>query len=119
MPIDSLEAALQWREEKDSGDSAERLRLARIQLVTEQTERVKIENRVRAGELVEVGYVHGEILRMVGQAKSEFLKLANDLPPRLAGLDEPRISRVIRDEVVAILTRLSDESTGEFPPVEK
>ncbi len=78
-----------------------------------------MENRLRSGELVESARVHQDILAMVSQAKGEFLKMANDLPPRLAGLDEPRIFKIIREEMIGVLTRLSDESTTAFPPVEK
>jgi phage terminase Nu1 subunit (DNA packaging protein) len=122
MPIDSLEAAIAWRESKSAGDSAERLRLARIALVNEQRERHQIENRVRRGELVEAGQVEADVMAMVSRARGEFLKLSSDLPPRLHGLDEAKMSLIIRAEIIEVLTRLSDETAALAalnPPVEK
>ena len=42
---------------------------------------------------------------------AEFMKLTNDLPGALVGLDAPQMQAVIREHIIEILTRLSDETS--------
>ncbi len=61
-------------------------------------------------DLVPIGDVQQSITRVVSGARAEILKLAADLPPRLEGLSASKMQRIIREMIVATLTRLSDEA---------
>jgi hypothetical protein len=63
--------------------------------------------QVETRELISIGEVKEDIIKCVSASRAEFLKLSSDLPPKLAGLDEAMIESVVRDEVNAILSRLS------------
>ena len=108
MPSDPA-AALKWREEKQSGDgSPEELRRQRIELVREQRRKLKLENEVRAGHLVSAASVQASATNVAATARNRLLKSANDLPPRLAGLGEVAILKILRAEYLEILTDLSN-----------
>jgi hypothetical protein len=63
--------------------------------------------QVETRELISIGEVKEDIIKCVSASRAEFLKLSSDLPPKLAGLEEAAIESVVRDEVNAILGRLS------------
>jgi hypothetical protein len=63
--------------------------------------------QVETRELISIGEVKEDIIKCVSASRAEFLKLSSDLPPKLAGLEEAEIESVVRDEVNAILSRLS------------
>lgn len=110
MPMDSVEAAMAWRDEiAGSADSAEQLRLERIKLVREQRTAKEIDNAKARRELVPIGEVIADIGTVVSAARGELLKLSADLPPRLDGLSPPRMQVVIREAIIDVLTRLSDD----------
>lgn len=114
MPTNSVPAALEWRKSNSPAscsDSAERLRLERIALVKEQRISREIENAKLRRELVSAGEVQQDIARVCSAARDQFLKLSNDLPPRLLGLSEAKMSVIIRAAVIDVLTRLSDETS--------
>jgi phage terminase Nu1 subunit (DNA packaging protein) len=55
MPVHTIEAALQWRSDKDKesgGDLKDQLVQARIKLVKEQERRIKLENDAAVGKTV-------------------------------------------------------------------
>jgi hypothetical protein len=107
MPCDSIQAAIAWRSQKASGDStAEALRAERIRLLRAQAERHETENEVRRGQLLEIGDVKADCLLVCGKARDRFLKMSNDLPPRLEGLSANKIAKVLHDEIVATLENL-------------
>ena len=115
MPMDSVEAAMAWRDEiAGSADSAEQLRLERIKLVREQRTAKEIDNAKARRELVPIGEVIADIGTVVSAARGEFLKLSADLPPRLDGLSPPRMQVVIREAIIDVLTRLSDETSNLY-----
>lgn len=66
--------------------------------------------RIETGELVPVGEVRQSMTRIVSAARGELLKLSSDLPPKLAGLSEPKMQAIIRAGIIEILTTLSDET---------
>jgi hypothetical protein len=115
MP-DDVAGALQWRADRESGDgSAEALRKERILLVRAQRERLEMETKVRMGELICAAEVKQSVYRVCRACRDEFLKLAaNDIPPRLEGCNAAQIQKILKGEVIAILTRLSDESANAF-----
>lgn len=115
MPMDSVEAAMAWRDEiAGSADSAEQLRLERIKLVREQRTAKEIDNAKARRELVPIGEVIADIGTVVSAARGELLKLSADLPPRLDGLSPPRMQVVIREAIIDVLTRLSDETSSLY-----
>lgn len=114
MP-DDPKAAIAWRKERESDGSVEALRKERILLVKAQREKIETETGVRRGELLPIGEVRQSIYRVCRAARDEFLKLAsNDLPPRLEGASASEIMKILKAEVHAILTRLSDETTDLY-----
>ena len=107
MPCDSIQAAIAWRSQKQSGDStAEALRAERIRLLRAQAERHETENEVRRGQLLELGQVKADCLIVCGKARDRFLKMSNDLPPRLEGLSANKLAKVLHDEVTLTLENL-------------
>ena len=65
-------------------------------------------------ELVPVGEVRQSMTRACSAARGEFMKLTSDLPPRLEGLPASSMSKIIKTEIIAILTRLSDETSALY-----
>lgn len=61
-------------------------------------------------ELVPRSEVREEIVRCVSAARAEIMKLTSDLPPRLAGLNESEIQRVLVGEIRNLLENLSSET---------
>ena len=107
MPCDSIPAAQAWRQNKQAGDNtAEALRAERIRLVRAQVERHETENEVRRGELLPIGEVRADCIRVTTLARDRFLKMSHDLPPRLEGLSADRIAAIVHDEVVQTLENL-------------
>ena len=107
MPSDSIQAAIAWRAQKQSGDStAEALRTERIRLLRAQAERHETENEVRRGQLLEIGDVQRDSMKVCSLARDRFLRLSFDLPPRLEGLSANMLAKVLHDEIVATLENL-------------
>ena len=107
MPVDSIEAAQRWRQDRLAKDNtAEALRAERILLIRAQRHRAEIENDVRSGELLEIGEVRADCITVCSRARDRFLKLSNDLPPKLEGLSADRIAQIVHDEVTETLTNL-------------
>jgi hypothetical protein len=65
-------------------------------------------------DLIPIGEVKDNIVKMVSAARAELLKLASDLPPQLAGSTAPELQKKLRAEIVAILTRLSDDCEAVY-----
>jgi hypothetical protein len=87
MPCDSIEAAQNWRSRKSSAGeiSADQLRAARYRLLEEQRQKAAIDNSERRGELVSAAEAYQGGLVVGASMKIAFLRLLNDLPPRLEG----------------------------------
>jgi hypothetical protein len=112
LPVDSIAAAEKWRAEKAQGDSTvEALRAERILLIRCQRERVQIENDVRSGELLLAGDVQRDSMKVCSLARDRFLRLSNDLPPRLEGLAADKIAKIIHETVTATLEHLCRDFT--------
>lgn len=111
MP-DTVAEAVEWKRQRESGDtSAEALRGERIQLVRAQRERAVIENKIRLREFVDAGEVRESMTRIYSAVRGELLKLPTEISPRLEGLQPTAICKLLRDEIIDILTRLSDENS--------
>jgi hypothetical protein len=46
--------------------------------------------------------------------RAELLKLTSDLPPQLSGLGETKIQKVLRENIIEVLERLSDAQSKIF-----
>lgn len=104
-------AAIEWKAARESGDdSATALRRERIELVREQKRKIRLENAKASGDLIDVGAVQASATRVYGVVRGELLKLPGDVAPRIEGLAAAQIQALLRDEIVAILERLSGES---------
>lgn len=73
-----------------------------------------IELETEEGSLVRAATVQEDVNRAVSSARGELLKLSADLPPRLDGLSPPRMQVVIREAIIDVLTRLSDETSSLY-----
>lgn len=119
MPVETVSSAIAWRSAREmAGDSAERLRLERIQLVKEQRRRIELENAVRREELVDRDSVFRSSVSIHTRLRLKLSQaVRNDLPPRLAGLDAPQISTVLREWVDELLENLiEDYRSGRLLP---
>lgn len=125
MPVETVASAIAWREARDqrrdaTTDSAERLRLERIELVREQRAKIELENRRLRGELIEVNSVFSTSLHIHRQLRMRLTEGArNSLPPMLEGLSAVQISRVLQgwiDELLETLTQ--DYQSGRLIPDE-
>lgn len=67
--------------------------------------------QVEIGEYIPKGQARESTTRIVSAARGELLKLVADLPPRLAGLSEAPAQKILREEMINVLTRLSDETS--------
>lgn len=61
-------------------------------------------------ELVLTSEVREEIVRCVSMARAEIMKITSDLPPRIVGLSETAIQKVLVDEIRNLLVNLSSEA---------
>lgn len=84
-----------------------------IKILKEKAAALKITTGIRADtkELVAVGEVRESMTRVYSAVRGEMLKLPSDCAPRLEGLSASQIQALLRDEVISILTRLSDETS--------
>ncbi len=114
LPTDSLEAALAWRQAQATTSSAEQLRQERVKLVRSQRAKIDLDNRIRNRDVIPIGEVKEGTIRTYTAVKNAFQKFAEDLPPRLSGLEPEGIQQILRDEIHAILSRLSDSTHKLF-----
>lgn len=70
--------------------------------------------RAMTRDLVPIGEVKDSIFKIVSAARGELLKLTSDLPPQLSGATAPAIQKKLRAEIIAILTRLSDDCDAAY-----
>ena len=61
-------------------------------------------------QLVPTSEVREEIVRCVSAARAEMMKITSDLPPRISGLSESAIQKILVDEIKRLLTNLSSET---------
>jgi hypothetical protein len=87
-----------------------------VKILKEKLAGLKIAVQVRAEsrDLIPRGEVRESITRVISAARGEILKLASDIPPRVEGLPAAKTARIIHDEIIAILSRLSDETNALY-----
>lgn len=121
MPVDIAEAVA-WRgmasdtSSTIADDSPAELRRRRIALLVRQEEKLAVEIDVRRGQLIDRDEVFSASLYHHARAKAKLLTLPNSLPGRLAGLSEAKMCRVIREEIIELLTELS-EAAKPYEPI--
>lgn len=115
MP-DTVAEALEWRSKRENSSTVEELRRQRILLIQEQRRRAEIENAERLGKLIDAGQAQASATRCFSVARGSLLKLTNDLPGKLVGLDAADMQAIIREDIIQILTELSDETSGMYQP---
>jgi hypothetical protein len=114
MPLDPAKAAA-WRAEQSgssASDSAERLRLERIQLVRAQRERQEIENDRARGALISRVDVQTSDTRIGSAVRAAMLVFERDLPGKLVGLGHSRMQEVLHNETRNILALLADSQSA-------
>jgi hypothetical protein len=124
MP-ETIPEALAWRDMKTNGTdgdtSAAELRRQKILLTAQHVRLATVKADTESGKLLAVRDVVETVCAVIHQTKSEFIRLQEELPPRLSGLSEPKMRAIIRAEIYSILDRLSknlltkyqnDESTN-------
>jgi hypothetical protein len=120
--IDGKEPLAQWRAwfaaNPSAGHYDGKPRLDRETLLCEKLEVEiaikKVEYEKEMGDLVQVGDVRESMTRVVSAARGEILKMASDLPPRMEGLSAAQMQKLIHAEIIAILSRLSDETSALY-----
>jgi|694.fasta_scaffold07272_1 hypothetical protein len=65
-------------------------------------------------ELVPAGMVREAATSCFSVVRAELLKLTSDLPPQLSGLGETKIQKVLRENIIEVLERLSDAQSKIF-----
>lgn len=89
MPVHTIEAALQWRSDKDKesgGDLKDQLTQARIKLVKEQERRIKLENDVAVGKTVSRADCVEAWIRAGAAINSALRAAATEIPRVCLGL---------------------------------
>jgi DNA-binding transcriptional regulator YiaG len=66
------------------------------------------------GKLIPIAQARESTRRIVTATRGEFLKLSNDLPPRLAGLNEAKMKGIVTKALHEILERLSTELAKRY-----
>ena len=75
--------------------------------------------QVEMRELVSAAEVREEIVKCVSVTRSALMKLTSDLPPKLAGLTESQIQKILVKEIRDMLLELSSDSEALFNAAEK
>ena len=118
-PIDPLEAASWRKAQQDPGgaNTAELLRKARVKLVTEQERRIKLENDVRAGQLIDCEQVDAESIHTGLAVRGALLALENSLAGSLVGLPHSKIRETLHREFHKVLSLLHKGRYYDSPGV--
>ena len=118
-PTDPAQA-LEWRKAQHVGgghDTAELLRQARIKLVDQQERRIKLENDVRAGQLIDSAQVDAESIHTGLAVRGALLALENSLAGSLVGLPHSKIRETLHREFRKVLTLLHSGKFYDSPGV--
>ena len=113
LDVSSIESALNWRDDHDQGDSAEQLRIERIQLVREQARNQRAAADEREGRLVPRAEVKAHFIR-TASALGAFVKaLEMEIPSICLGLPLER-SRPAAKARIRQLQALLADGESEF-----
>ena len=84
------------------------LKRQRLRKLRGEADKIEMENRVRSGDLISRAQSQQSAMAVASTARARLLQTANTLPPRLAGLGEAAIQKILRAEFIEILTDLSN-----------
>jgi hypothetical protein len=97
----------------DAGYSDRKPRQDRESLMCENIELrnkiLNIEYEVAEKKLIPIAQARESVRRIITATRGEFLKLSNDLPPKLSGLSESKMKGIITSSLHRILESLSSE----------
>lgn len=91
------------------------VRLSKTQL---EADTLAFKLSVLKGEYTENAKVREDITRIATALRSMLLRMENDLPGVLAGLDEVAIQRKVREHSDKIMESLSDATSSLYLPIE-
>ena len=109
MP-DDPQAALAWRDARESDDSATALRRERIGLVKAQREAAEIANKKALGELVSRSEVDTDTVRIASALKAMLRALEVQLPQLCLGLTLSQSAPLVRQRLREIQNAFADMS---------
>ena len=116
LPTSTIEAALRWLSQRPDAapattSSVEALRLARLRLVTAQSEKAELALAVERGELVSRVEVR-QMFCMAGHAiRSSLLKVEGDLVSKIHGKPLEDARRIARDELRLVMLDLQNSES--------
>jgi hypothetical protein len=114
MPMDSIEAAVEWRkdylERQGKGDQAPAsLNEARLRKILLECERIELTNAISKSEYVAIGSVRETGIRIGAIFSAKLAALVNDASGALAGLDEATLRKKLHERTQQILAEIKQE----------
>jgi hypothetical protein len=114
MPMDSIEAATEWRkdylERQGKGDQAPAsLNEARLRKIVLECERIELTNAISKSEYVAIGSVRETGIRIGAIFSAKLAALVNDASGALAGLDEATLRKKLHERTQQILAEIKQE----------
>jgi predicted XRE-type DNA-binding protein len=114
MPMDSMEAAAEWRKDFLEGrgrgsDAPASLNDARLRKTLLECERIELALAIDRGEYSKNTEVKESGIRIGSIFTAKLNALVNDASGSLAGLDEPSLKKKLHERVQAILAEIKTE----------
>lgn len=114
MPLDSMEAAMEWRkkflEERGRGDDApQSYQEARTRKALLECEKLDIQLAILREEYVRKSEVRESGIRIGAIFSAKLAALVNDASGALAGLDEVELRKKLHERTQTILAEIRDE----------
>jgi hypothetical protein len=114
MPMDSIEAATEWRkdylERQGKGDQAPAsLNEARLRKILLECERIELTNAISKSEYVAIASVRETGIRIGAIFSAKLAALVNDASGALAGLDEATLRKKLHERTQQILAEIKQE----------
>jgi hypothetical protein len=114
MPMDSIEAATEWRKDyldrQGKGDQAPAsLNEARLRKILLECERIELTNAISKSEYVAIGSVRETGIRIGAIFSAKLAALVNDASGALAGLDEATLRKKLHERTQQILAEIKQE----------
>ena len=103
-----LDAQMAVNKRMDNAAPPPDLLESRARLTAAQAEKQEVENKVRAGQLVERDEVHRANVEHGAQVRGRLLNLGNELGPLLANLDARQIKSELDRWAAELLTQWAD-----------
>jgi len=114
MPMDSIEAATEWRkdwlETHGRGDTApENIQQAKLRKTLLECEKIEFALSVDRGEYIKNAVVREAGIRIGAIFSAKLAALVNDASGALAGLDEASLRKKLHERTQAILAEIRNE----------